>query len=206
MVDTINGWAEKAKNWFVGLNWSLPAIDFGSILTSAKSTVDTWIANLLSAFNFHIAFPTIDLPDLDKIIKEIVDKIKSIHIPTPHFTTTWYNGPMGISLPSFSVSWYRLGGVFTQPTLLAGVGEAGDEAVLPLSTLWAEMSARFDRALAMRDYASAESFDYMRIERAFRRNPVMLLIDGKEMATTMVDRNEVATGGREYDIAYGMGG
>jgi hypothetical protein len=138
--------------------------------------------------------------------------IKNIHIPTPHFSTSWYKGPLGIDLPSFSVEWRKLGAIFTQPTLFAtpygmqGVGEAGAEAVLPLSTLWAEMTTRLDRALAMRDYGSAERVDYRRIERAMRNNPVVIAVDGRELAVTMVDRNELAVDSRDLDLVYGVGG
>lgn len=47
-----------------------------------------------------------------------------------------------------SVSWNALGGILDKPTILGsdaglqGVGEAGAEAILPLDTLWTEMSAR----------------------------------------------------------------
>lgn len=36
-----------------------------------------------------------------------------------------------ITLPTFSVSWYKTGGLFNQASVI-GVGEAGKEAVLPL--------------------------------------------------------------------------
>ena len=61
---------------------------------------------------------------------------------------TWNDIGWGIKLPKLSVSWNALGGIFDKPTILGssaglqGVGEAGAEAILPLGTLWAEMSAR----------------------------------------------------------------
>ena len=48
----------------------------------------------------------------------------------------------------FGRRWNALGGIFDKPTILGsaaglqGVGEAGAEAILPLDTLWTEMSAR----------------------------------------------------------------
>ena len=36
------------------------------------------------------------------------------------------------SVPKFSVDWYATGGIFTGASVI-GVGEAGDEAVVPLS-------------------------------------------------------------------------
>lgn len=40
--------------------------------------------------------------------------------------------PPGISVPSIGVDWYATGGIATGPSVV-GVGEAGDEAILPLS-------------------------------------------------------------------------
>ena len=63
-------------------------------------------------------------------------------------SVTWNDIGWGIKLPKLSVSWNALGGIFDKPTILGsaaglqGVGEAGAEAILPLDTLWTEMSAR----------------------------------------------------------------
>lgn len=51
----------------------------------------------------------------------------------PHFNVSWNDfGP--ISLPSVSISWYAKGGIFGSPSVI-GVGEAGQEAVLPIDRL-----------------------------------------------------------------------
>lgn len=51
----------------------------------------------------------------------------------PHFNVSWNDfGP--IKLPSVSVSWYAKGGIFGSPSVI-GVGEAGQEAVLPIDRL-----------------------------------------------------------------------
>jgi hypothetical protein len=85
-------------------------------------------------------------------VKGIMNKIKGIfplHIgrifsglSLPHISVSGGQAPFGIggkgSLPHFSVSWYAKGGIFDQPTL-AGVGEAGPEAVIPLDKFWSKM-------------------------------------------------------------------
>ena len=64
------------------------------------------------------------------------DGMKWTHIPVPHvyvasWTTNWV-GNAPFYTPNFGVQWYAKGGLFTTPTL-AGFGEAGDEAALPLT-------------------------------------------------------------------------
>lgn len=78
-------------------------------------------------------------------VKSIPGKIKNAfsgirislpHINLPHISVSGGTPPYGIagkgSLPRFSIDWYAKGGLFDSPTVLAGVGEAGPEAVLPL--------------------------------------------------------------------------
>lgn len=90
--------------------------------------------------------------------QEIYDKIKGIwdslgemfangfDLKLPHISVTGGVAPYGIggqgSLPKFNVDWYANGGILTQPTIFGmqggrflGGGEAGAEAVLPLSEL-----------------------------------------------------------------------
>lgn len=50
-------------------------------------------------------------------------------------------------MPSFSIQWYKEGGILNGATIfgamggnLLGGGEAGAEAVLPLSELWKQMT------------------------------------------------------------------
>ena len=39
------------------------------------------------------------------------------------------------TVPHLSVDWYAQGGIFDSPTI-AGIGEAGPEAVVPLDKFW----------------------------------------------------------------------
>lgn len=49
----------------------------------------------------------------------------------PHFTMSGSFNAQSGSVPTVGVSWYAKGGVFSSPSVI-GVGEAGDEAVVPL--------------------------------------------------------------------------
>ena len=97
-------------------------------------------------------------------ISGIVDKIKSIFdfewkIPKPKipkFTVSGGEAPWGFKgkgkLPSVDVKWNAAGAVVTKPTLvgavgdtLMGAGEAGAEAILPISVLQDYINRAFDR-------------------------------------------------------------
>ena len=87
------------------------------------------------------------------IIKTAMSRIKSLlsgslslpKIKLPHFS---WSGKFSLnppSVPKFSVNWYKRGGIFNSPTI-AGIGEAGSEAVIPLDKLWQKMDAITDAA------------------------------------------------------------
>ena len=57
-------------------------------------------------------------------------------VQLPHFSMSGDFDPKTKRVPTVSVSWWAKGGIFTEPTIFAnGVGDAGPEAVLPLSRL-----------------------------------------------------------------------
>lgn len=68
----------------------------------------------------------------------------SVHIPKLHITwsTDSKEGSNGslIKIPKPTLSWYKTGGIFSQPSVI-GVGEAGSEAVVPLDKFWNKMDA-----------------------------------------------------------------
>ena len=93
-----------------------------------------------------------------QVFQDIYDKIKGVwdslgelfqagfDIKLPHISVSGGVAPYGIggqgSLPKFSVDWYANGGILTNPTIFGmqngrflGGGEAGAEAVLPLTKL-----------------------------------------------------------------------
>lgn len=100
----------------------------------------------------------------------IYDKIKGIwdslgalfeegfDIKLPHISVTGGVAPYGIGgkgeLPKFNIDWYANGGILTQPTIFGmqgghflGGGEAGAEAVLPLSNLQTMITEGMSQAL-----------------------------------------------------------
>ena len=99
---------------------------FASKLEAARSAVDRAIGKIKGIFKFSWKLPDLKLP---------------------HISVSGGKAPFGIagkgSLPSFDIQWYKDGGILTGPTIfgsmggsLLGGGEAGAEAVVPLSELW----------------------------------------------------------------------
>lgn len=119
---------------------------FTSIVTKATALY-TKIKNVFSRVKSAMIKP---FETAKSIIKGIIDKIKGFfnfkvptpHIPLPHFKISpagWDIGDLVKGkIPSLSVKWYAKGGIFDSPTI-AGIGEAGPEAVIPLNTLWKKL-------------------------------------------------------------------
>lgn len=86
------------------------------------------------------------------VVSNIISRIKGLfnfrfqwpHIPLPHFSISGSPNPLKWltqGVPKLHVSWYAKGAIFDKPTIfdtmngLKGVGEAGPEAVAPISKL-----------------------------------------------------------------------
>lgn len=121
-------------------------------------------------------------------IRNAINKIKSIvnnaHLKLPkfklpHFKISGGKLPWGIggkgTAPKISVDWYAEGGIFNKATL-AGIGEAGPEAVVPLDTLWnkldniAKASAANNEGITINVYASP----HMNVDELARRIEIRL--------------------------------
>ena len=105
---------KEIPNWFKNL--------FNDAMDNAKNIVSSGIDKLKSFFDFDWSLPTIKLP---------------------HFNISGSFSLNPPSIPSFSVDWYARGGVFNSPSII-GVGEAGQEAVMPLerNTGWISILAQ----------------------------------------------------------------
>lgn len=110
----------------IGDKLGFPGI--GSKVSSVFNSVKGFIQNpIQSAWNAISGIP-------GKIMGAFNGIRISIPKPKmPHFNVSWNDfGP--IKLPSVSVNWYAKGGIFGSPSVI-GVGEAGQEAVLPIDRL-----------------------------------------------------------------------
>ena len=132
---------------------------FAEIFPQAVEFVGQVVADIMDALGFHglaedvrscfediqkkITAPIESARDL---VDKAVEKIKGFfpidigkildNISLPHFKVDGGEFPYGVGgkgyMPSFDVEWYAKGGIINQASII-GVGEAGPEAVVPLS-------------------------------------------------------------------------
>ena len=135
-----------------------------NIKTSVTSKFESIKQGAISKFNALKNGIVTPIQAAKDKISGIVSKIKGLFnfswsIPKPKipkFTVSGGKAPWGFggagSLPSIKVQWNALGAVVTKPTLvgavgdtLMGAGEAGAEAILPISVLQDYINNAFDR-------------------------------------------------------------
>lgn len=125
------------------------------IKTTVSSVFSSLKISVSNTWNSIKTAMTKPIESAKSTISGIVDKIKGLFplsigkifsgLKLPHISVDGGQAPFGIAgkgrLPSFSVSWYKMGAIFRKPTIFGtalgwtGVGEAGPEAVAPIDTL-----------------------------------------------------------------------
>ncbi len=110
-----------------------------------------------------------------EFVKKMIDKIKSFFnfkvslpkIKLPHFAITPKGWKLGDLLkgkiPKLSIKWYAEGGIFDSPTI-AGIGEAGPEAVVPLNKLWDKLDAMADNSRIEPIVVNVYGSDHMSVD------------------------------------------
>ena len=139
---------EELNEQYVGFNETT----ISNKIQAAKDTVSSVLDSIKSAFSSK-------LEAARSVVSSTIEKIKGVFnfswklpdLKLPHISVNGGQAPYGIggkgSLPSFSIQWYKEGGILNGATIfgamggnLLGGGEAGAEAVLPLSELWKQMT------------------------------------------------------------------
>ena len=124
-------------------------------INAAKTAVSNAIESIKQVFKFEWSLPKLKLPRIS-------------------ITGNFSLSPL--SVPKFSITWNKLGGIFDKPTLfnyggsLQGIGEDGAEAVVPL-----EKNTQWLDKIAERLAAKQGSM------------PIVLNVDGKTFAQVSID-------------------
>ena len=128
-----------------------------SAVTTAANTIKTMVSGAFSSLKGTVSAAwnaiknaiTNPIQTAVGLVRAAINKIKGIisgahfklpHIKLPHFKISGKLSLTPPSVPHVSVSWYKTGGIFDNPSLI-GVGEAGPEAVVPLDKLWNKLDA-----------------------------------------------------------------
>lgn len=168
-----------------------------SVFNAVKSTVSNVFTGIKSTatrvWNGIKNAITTPIEAAKNKVKSIIDTIKGFFsklklklpkIKLPHFKITGKLSLSPPSVPKLKIDWYKNGGIMTRPTIfgasgntLLGGGEAGAEAILPISKLEDYIVGAIEKT------ASVVNFDILAaaIEDLANR-PIKMNINGREFA------------------------
>lgn len=149
---------------------------------SIKSTAQTAWNNIKSAM-------TKPIETAKTTIEGIIKKVKGFfpisignvmnNLKLPHFSISGKFSINPPSVPKFSISWYKQGGLFDSPSII-GVGEAGPEAVVPLDKFWDKL-----------DHLSGETNIVININGA-NKDPQQIALEVKRMLIKETNQRRLA--------------
>lgn len=126
-------------------NWDeikAKAIAFKDQVVATFNNFKTQVTTTFNSIKTAIVTP---IQTAINTVKGIIDRIKGwfpikignifSNIKLPHFKLSGKFSLKDMTVPHLSVSWYKTGGIFDNPSVI-GVGEAGPEAVVPLDKFW----------------------------------------------------------------------
>lgn len=169
----VNGIKSTVSNVFNGVKSTVTTIWNGiktaitKPIQAAKETISGIIEKIKGLFNFKLKFPEVSIP-----------KIK-----LPHFSISGSFNPLKGELPKLGIDWYATGGIFTGPSVV-GIGEAGTEAVVPLSNK--SRMAPFAKAVSdfMKDDDSGQPVSSRAPQRVTLEVPVV--VNSRQIAKATV--------------------
>ena len=141
-----------------------------SKINGARDVVKNAISTIKNAMNFNWKLPNLKLPHIS------IDGSFSLNPP---------------SVPHFSIAWRAKGAVFDQPTIIPtrlgwqGVGEAGPEAVAPITVLQTYVEEAVERGIARLQRAERDPIDYDKLAAAMSKIETTIRYDDRELGRTI---------------------
>ena len=175
----------RVKSVFSSIWNGIKSLVTGAVngIKSVIGGISSVIGKVRSVFNSVKTAIQTPIEAVKNKVKGIIDKIKGFfhfkvptpHIPKPNFGITpkgWKVGDLlKGKIPKLSITWAAQGGIMRSPTLV-GAGEAGQEALLPLTPFWRKLDAWGNAIANMSDV------------KVIDQKPVVVSVqlDGKEIA------------------------
>lgn len=216
--DTVKAKANELKEQVVNKFTELKtgAINkFNELKTQAVNKVTEMVSPIVNKFNSIKTGITNAINTAKNGVKTAVDKMKGFFnfswklpkIKLPHFSVSGSKNPidwLSQGVPRINVEWYKNGGIMTNPTIfgfnsstnsaMVG-GEAGPEAILPISNL-----REYVREEMINVMSSYNAIDYNKMTQAFitaiQALAIKLNIDGKTLAELLVGYSDNINGDR----------
>lgn len=201
---------------------------FESIKSTISSTLNAAKSTALSVFDAIKSAITDKINAARDAVQRAIDKIKSImnfswrlpKLKLPHISISGGFSINPPSAPKFSISWYKKGGVMMDPTIfgmagstLLGGGEAGPEAIAPISVLQDYVSEAVTEAMAefTSELKTAVEEETAAISAALgnRANPEGGSVNNSYGGTTInicVDGTKAETPQQARDLGRELGG
>ena len=178
ITTVVNGIKSVVSSTFKGIKTTITSVwnSVKSATSKAWNGIKTAITTPINAAKEAVSSAITKMKNIVNNAKMSLPKIK-----LPHFSISGKFSLNPPSIPKVSVSWYKTGGVFDRPTMVAGLGEDGAEAIVPLerNTKWikrvADELAGFlmpigglsDTLNALSNPANAD-YNYNRVVDAFK--------------------------------------
>ena len=179
VFDGIKTTIDNVSKWFTDLRDGIT-----NAINAARDAVDLAIQKIRGFFNFDFKWPELKMP--------------SFGITGSMNPLTWLKD----GVPKLTVNWNAEGGIFDKPTIfgtargLQGVGEAGPEAIMPLSKLQTMLDWNSDKALLT---------EMVGLLKDIKAKSNVIALDGDKLIGGVYDRLDemVAFKQRENELAYG---
>ena len=169
-----------------------------SVIKQVITNISTVISSVKNTFNRIKSAITEPIQTAKDTVSKVIDTIKGFfpisvgkildNIKLPHFSVDGGEFPYGVGgkgyMPSFGVEWYANGAIFNGAQII-GVGEAGPEAVVPLS---GERVKPFAEAVANaedKDYGELAGVIYGAVSSALSEANLSLRINKREFGRTL---------------------